>query len=145
MSKTAYVLGFAFDPMKNVLLIEKSRPAWQRGLLNGVGGKIEDYDASPIAAMVREFHEETGLPTTIGQWRPIVAMEGDDWIVYVYTTELATVVTGLDKRQTDTDELVKVVNIKNIFDAPVISNLPWLIGLCRDAQMPVNHYTVTFL
>lgn len=56
-----YVLGFAFDrDKKNVVLIEKQKPNWQRGLYNGVGGKI-NFEESPLDAMYREFKEETGV------------------------------------------------------------------------------------
>ena len=40
---TEYVCGFAFDNTKQyVTLIEKKRPNWQAGYLNGVGGHIEE-------------------------------------------------------------------------------------------------------
>lgn len=142
--KTKYVLGFAFDQDQNVLLIQKTKPVWQNGLLNGAGGKIEDTDASPIAAMVREFVEETGLLTTTAQWRSIAVMEGIDWIVHVFATDVKVSLPPLDGRQTDTDEKVRVVALDQIYEAPVISNIPWLIGLCLDEQMPVDHYTVEF-
>ncbi len=36
-----YVVGFMFtEDEKQVVLIEKKRPEWQAGKLNGVGGKI---------------------------------------------------------------------------------------------------------
>ena len=38
-----YVTGFLFSPdKKSVVLINKNRPAFQVGKLNGVGGKIEE-------------------------------------------------------------------------------------------------------
>jgi 8-oxo-dGTP diphosphatase len=55
-----YVLGFAFDKSDNVILVRKQKPKWQKGLLNGVGGKIEIGETSSDA-MFREFREETGL------------------------------------------------------------------------------------
>lgn len=64
-----YVLGFAFNKAKtHVILIEKQKPSWQKGKLNGVGGKIELYDKKPVYAMIREFEEETGLKTNILHW-----------------------------------------------------------------------------
>lgn len=78
-----YVLGFAFDDNK-VLLIRKTKPKWQAGRLNGVGGKVEAFDKDYLAAMVREFHEETDILTTRDQWVEIGAhirpskYEGDD-------------------------------------------------------------------
>ncbi len=56
-----YVAGFLFsEDREQVVLVEKIQPEWQRGRLNGVGGKVEPTDDSPTAAMVREFEEETG-------------------------------------------------------------------------------------
>jgi 8-oxo-dGTP diphosphatase len=142
--KTHYVLGFAFDQNLNVLLIEKTRPSWQQGLLNGAGGKIESHDASPVAAMVREFKEETGLHSMPEQWRRVVQMEGLDWVVHVFSIDVSDDLMELNGRGTDTDEKVRVITVDQLYDAPVISNLPWLIGMCLDEQMPVDHYTVTF-
>ena len=57
---TSYVVGFAFTPTEDaVALILKNRPEWQRGLLNGIGGHIEDGESAPNA-MSREFEEESG-------------------------------------------------------------------------------------
>lgn len=76
-----YVLGFAFNEAKTkVVLIKKNRPAFQKGKLNGVGGKIETIDFllkfnttivtpnSARRAMVREFKEETGVLTNPEDW-----------------------------------------------------------------------------
>lgn len=60
-----YVLGFAFSRDKcDMIVIEKQKPDWQKGKLNGVGGKVEPEDQSPLHAMVREFKEETGVDTS---------------------------------------------------------------------------------
>lgn len=64
-----YVLGFAFSAdKKEIILIEKQKPDWQKGKLNGVGGKVEEYDFDESFAMVREFKEETGVNTTVIDW-----------------------------------------------------------------------------
>lgn len=45
-----YVLGFMFSNlMNNVVLLQKQKPNWQKGLWNGVGGKVESGE-EPIDA-----------------------------------------------------------------------------------------------
>lgn len=61
-----YCLGFAFKG-KNVLLIEKKRPDWQKDKLNGIGGHVEKCETS-FTAMVREFKEEVGVTTVERDW-----------------------------------------------------------------------------
>ncbi|MCL6417664.1 NUDIX domain-containing protein [Aestuariirhabdus sp. Z084] len=63
-----YVTGFLFSQdSRQVVLINKINPEWQRGLFNGVGGKIEAGEES-AAAMVREFAEETGVIIPETEW-----------------------------------------------------------------------------
>lgn len=67
--------------VQNFLLIRKTHPEWQKGKLNGIGGKIEKKEKltsngivdhwlleTPFEAMIREFHEETGITTTRERW-----------------------------------------------------------------------------
>lgn len=81
-----YVCGFMCSwDLQNFLLIRKTHPEWQKGKLNGIGGKIElkkayigeilihqgnapeNYE-TPFEAMIREFYEETGITTTRDRW-----------------------------------------------------------------------------
>ncbi len=78
-----YVLGFRFDNIGNVLLIQKNRPNWQKGRVNGVGGKIEPGE-NPDDAMCREFIEETGIHTDTGEWELVSCLEEDDHSIWVY-------------------------------------------------------------
>lgn len=75
-----YVVGFLFSADGNrVVLVLKSKPAWQRGRLNGVGGKVEPSDASMRDAMIREWREETGDTSEI-DWRQFCTLASQ--IVY---------------------------------------------------------------
>lgn len=143
--KTRYVLGFAFDKSNNVILVQKTKPKWQAGLLNGVGGKIEPEDNTPIAAMVREFQEETNLTTTESQWHYVLTMGTDEWEVLVYTmTDLNSYYGIYQGQQTDTDETLVILPRKSLLDNDsCISNVPWLVAACVDAEMPVK-YNLTF-
>jgi len=57
--KKLYVLGFVFY-RASVIMVKKTRgPKLNIGRLNGIGGMVEDGEG-PLAAMRREFLEETG-------------------------------------------------------------------------------------
>jgi 8-oxo-dGTP diphosphatase len=77
------VIGFFFDGNGNVLLIEKNHPEWQKGRLNGIGGKIEKGE-TPLQAMIREFREEAGA--TVTSWREFAVQTGDEYKLYLFTT-----------------------------------------------------------
>jgi 8-oxo-dGTP diphosphatase len=120
------VVGFMIDESKeNVVLIRKLRPEWMKGLLNGVGGKIEK-DESPIDAMVREYKEETGVDTIPWNWYPFLTMTGGDFEIFYYMAsgDISTV-------QTMEDEEIVIIPIDSIQlrDKTTIDNLPWILSL----------------
>lgn len=58
---TNYIVGFLYsEDWKNVLLIRKNRPSWQKGWWNGLGGKVEDSELFE-SAIIREIFEESGI------------------------------------------------------------------------------------
>jgi 8-oxo-dGTP diphosphatase len=131
---TEYVLGFAFNSDKDyVVLIHKNKPNWQKGSLNGVGGKIETGETEGDA-MVREFYEETGVKTKSFEWAFVGKMKGEDWECSIFTMFKDC----LMEARTTTDEQVSVFPVSEILkgDYQTISNIPFLIELCRDAHRP---------
>lgn len=67
MENIHYVLGLLFsEDRTRVALIHKLKPEWQKDKFNGIGGKIEESDDTPLDAMIREFKEETGV--SILEW-----------------------------------------------------------------------------
>jgi 8-oxo-dGTP diphosphatase len=73
-AKQGYVVGFLFDPsFRRVVLIRKTKPPWQAGKWNGVGGKIESGE-TPLDAMCREFFEETGM--RMASWKAFSVLTG---------------------------------------------------------------------
>lgn len=127
-----YVVGFLFSSdLDRVVLIRKSKPTWQKGRLNGVGGKIEEGE-SANDAMSREFYEETGLFTSPGLWGHYATMKGDplkgeDWCVYVFA-----MMGNVDGVKTITDEPVGIYSINVLCLEVMIENLNWLIHLAVD-------------
>lgn len=137
-----YVLGFMFDKKaEKVALIQKIKPKWQEGLHNGIGGKIEDYDLNSHAAMVREFLEETGVLAQT--WYSLLTMqEKDVFSVDVYYTFSDCV----DMVRTMENEVVKVFDLKEDWEflrSKSISNVPWLIMACLDADSESGRLKMT--
>lgn len=121
---TGYVAGFLFDvSLMNVALIRKEKPAWQRGLLNGIGGKIEPGETADVA-MRREFYEEAGMD--LETWRPFATLIGDSWTVHFYYA-----IGNPNKTKTMTEEEVVVVNLGDIDNLPLMTNLAWLIPMAQ--------------
>jgi len=124
--ETKYVLGFMFNKNEtDVLLIEKQKPAWQRGKLNGIGGKVE-FGEMNIDAIIREFKEECGIEQR--GWKYIVSMYGDDWLVDVFTCTTDQV---FDFKQTEAEK-VCLIPLNELDKYDTISNLYWLIPMCLD-------------
>jgi 8-oxo-dGTP diphosphatase len=120
-----YVVGFAFNRDKShVLLIRKERPEWQKGLLNGLGGHIEDGE-TPMQAMIREMQEESALE--IIDWNLRTSFHGPSYELFVYSA-----VHRIQDAIQMTDEALIHVEVNSIWNAPVIPNLRWLIPLCLD-------------
>ncbi len=134
-----YVVGFMFtEDEKQVVLIEKKRPEWQAGKLNGVGGKVEEDEFS-LLAMVREFQEETGIKTGMSYWNLYAKITGSDYIVYVFRGFDTGVV---ERVETKTDEVIQRTSVSYILNpqsaSNMISNLPVLVRL---ALLPEIQFT----
>jgi len=116
-----------------VALIKKSKPDWQAGRWNGIGGKVEPTDASDAAAMAREFEEETGVWIEPAQWRRVGTMANpqEGWAVEVFT--------AVDPHVSDVDtmeeEEVKLWHPDAFMyysnRSRVMNNVPALIQLCQ--------------
>lgn len=124
-----YVVGLLFDEALNeVLLIRKKRPTWMAGLLNGIGGLVEENE-TPGYAMARECHEETTLQ--ISDWEEIchIYLERVDLSLFFFTA-----VGDLSKAVQNTDEeleifKVKYLGVNEVVD--ILADLLWLIPMAK--------------
>lgn len=125
-----YAGGFLFCN-QSVALCLKSKPDWQRGKLNCVGGKIEtELNETPIQAMTREFYEETKLITSEFDWFHKLTLTGEGWRVYFF----AAFWHELCKLEGTKEEPVHWYNVDKL-PSNVIPNLYWMIPLCLDKDI----------
>lgn len=129
-----YSVGFLHSD-NEIVLIEKNRPDWQKGLLNGVGGHIEK-DETPKQCMQREFWEETGVLIPLKDWKHFLTLEGDYARIYVYAAEAGSEL--LYKTRTLTDEKVGVYSLWKTSMINTVPNLNWIIPMMlqRDKYYP---------
>jgi 8-oxo-dGTP diphosphatase len=142
-----YVVGFMFSEDRwDVCLIRKNRPAWQAGKFNGVGGKIEP-DEEPLSAMIREFHEETGVWTSEKDWSNFLLMRcdkeskipgsSDPFEIYFFRAFSADV----QNVTTATDELIAIFAAEDLPENKV-PNLKWLVPMALNRSMLYGEVTV---
>lgn len=128
------------DSLADVALIRKEKPAWQAKLFNGIGGKINDGE-SELAAMEREFFEETGVKISPTSWRPFAEMAGKGWVVYCFC---ACSTLALTRVRTMTDEQVRIVDWKKNKE-PIIPNLEWLVPMARESFTNPTEAFISYL
>lgn len=131
MSK--YVCGFAFNlTITRVALIRKLRPPWQKGLLNGIGGKLESGEVAH-EAMAREFEEEAGMVIPHDCWDEFARVSGANlpdssvWKVHF----MRVIGVDLSKLKSMEEEQIEVFPVDTL-PTNVIPNLRWLIPLALD-------------
>jgi len=128
-----YALGFAFSTNEqDVLLIQKINPEWQRGKLNGIGGKVEANETS-IAAMVREFKEEVGLITIEDEWQHQLTINGIEsgFNVDVFSI-FSDDIYNLKQMEAEIPYIYSVNNIAN--SSNMLASVKWLIPLILDQE-----------
>ena len=142
-TKKEYALGFLFNQeLTKVALIRKNRPEWQKGLLNGIGGQIEEKDGSTTNdnpdynAMVREFREETGVFHE--KWLDFGVMRGSSFCVHLFVGA-----GDLSKLKSVTDEEIVIVDLKEIYSGnnSLIQNVPALVSSAYLRILDAEGYT----
>jgi 8-oxo-dGTP pyrophosphatase MutT (NUDIX family) len=137
-----YAVGFMFtSDMSRVALIKKNHgPKCVIGRWNGIGGHLEDDDASPVACQVREFEEETGVKTDESQWQKFTDLVGDDFHVHCFWAISDHAALNV---RTITDEVIGVLptDPHQILKFDLAPNVSWWIPFLCDTSTK-NHLCV---
>lgn len=127
-----YVLGFCFDESKKyVLLIQKTKPEWQKGRLNAIGGKVEPGER-PVDTMVREFHEEASLSTCDEDWRQFATLGAGEWQMYCFA--MFDQLFFLKAHKSPTEEKVGMYETASLNSLNVLPNLHWLLPMALEGE-----------
>lgn len=103
------VVGIVTDN-KEILLLKKNNPDWQKGLYNGIGGKVE-LNTTPLEIIIKKCQEELGV--NISNWIELDSEISSSGIEIVYF--LTTLNEGeIKKLQSQTDERAELFSINNL-------------------------------
>lgn len=125
-----YVLALLFSPdRQRVALVRKTRPAWQAGRVNALGGKVAAGE-TPLDAVRREVMEEAGVD--VGAWEEFLVWDDPVYRMHVFRAfdPLA------DRVRTAEDQEVFVAEVREL-PQEVVDNLRWVIPLALDADVAV--------
>lgn len=123
-----YTVGFPILPDRTGLaLIWKQRPDWQRGRLNGIGGRIENGE-TPLECMDREASEEAGLPGL--RWELVASLAAARAGFHVHF--FAAYDDRAHSALTMTDELVEFFPTSSLWGLPLVPNLRVIVPLALD-------------
>ena len=127
-----YVLALLFSPdRERIVLMERTRPAWQAGRVNALGGKVAPGETA-AAAVRREVREEAGVD--VATWDELLVWHDPAYRMHVFRA-FDTAALGA---RTCEDQRVVVVPARPLPEA-AIDNLRWLVPLAldRDVATPV--------
>ena len=103
------VVGITTDN-EEILLLKKNNPDWQKGLYNGIGGKVE-LNTTPLETIIKKCQEELGV--NILNWIELDSEISSSGIEIVYF--LTTLNEGeIKKLQSQTDERAELFSINNL-------------------------------
>jgi 8-oxo-dGTP diphosphatase len=128
--RLVYVLALLFTADRaRVVLMRRTRPAWQAGRVNALGGKLAAGE-SPVDAARREVREECGVD--VPAWEEFLVWDDP---VYRMHALRAFDDAAADAR-TREDQEVFVADARAL-PAAVIDNLRWLVPLALDPDVAV--------
>lgn len=128
-----YVLALLFTADRGrLVLVRKTRPAWQAGRVNALGGKLAAGE-SPLDAARREVEEEAGV--RVDGWEEFLVWEDPVYRMHAVRAFSDAALTA----RTAEDQEVFLAAVDSL-PPNLIDNLRWLVPLAldRDVAVPVR-------
>jgi 8-oxo-dGTP diphosphatase len=132
-AKRAFVLALLYTmDGRHVVLMKRTRPLWQNGRVNGLGGGILEGE-TPAGAARREVREECGVD--VPEWTEVLVWEDAEYRMHV----MRAMSSRASEARTLEDQEVFLASV-DALPANVIDNLKWLVPLAldRDVAMPIG-------
>jgi 8-oxo-dGTP diphosphatase len=126
--KPAFVLALLYSAdRRKVVLMRRTRPAWQAGRVNALGGRLGQGESATAAAQ-REVREECGVD--VAEWREVLVWEDAEYRMHVVraVSEKALAARIMEDQEVFLAEV-------NALPGNVIDNLRWLVPLALDADV----------
>ena len=125
-----YVLALLFTEGRDrVVLMRKTRPAWQAGKVNALGGKLLPGEGAGDAAR-REVLEEAGVD--VAEWEEFLVWEDPVYRMHAVRAFDARAVEA----RTAEDQEVFLAEVAAL-PPNIIDNLRWLVPLALDRDVAV--------
>mgnify|MGYP001606962387 CR=1 FL=1 len=124
----AFVLALLFTKdRQRVALMRRTRPAWQAGRVNALGGKVLEGETAAEAAC-REVREEAGVD--VEEWREVLVWEDREYRMHVLraVSDRAAMVRTMEDQEVFLADVAALPN-------EVIGNLKWLVPLALDEDV----------
>ncbi len=127
-TKPAFVLALLYSvDHRQVVLMRRTRPVWQAGRVNGLGGRLMPGETAATAAR-REVREECGVD--VAEWREVLVWEDAEYVMHVMRGESEQA----REARTMEDQEVFLADV-HALPHNVIDNLRWLVPLALDADV----------
>ena len=133
MPHFTYVLALLFTPERDrVVLMHKTRPAWQAGRVNALGGKLHAGE-TPQAAARREVCEEAGVD--VPNWEEFLV-----WDDPVYRMHALRAFDEAARHARTAEDQAVFLADASALPPELIDNLRWLVPLAldRDVAIPLR-------